>query len=201
YKPEIGLPDVDAMLIINLEGSKATVKEEVAEVISACKQVDAVEVKKASTQEEMDSLWAGRRAVLSAAYRLDDNKAAPNVAGDYGVPIEHVAHMLKEVRRIAKESGIDIVSYSHVGDGNLHGAMVVNVLDEEELARAEKAGEEIYNTVLKLGGTIAPEHGVGASKVKWLKKEQASSYKFMLAIKKIFDPNNIMNPGKLFETP
>jgi len=200
YKPEIGLPDVDAMLIINLEGSKATVNDEVAVVISACKQVNAVEVKKASTQEEMDSLWAGRRAVLSAAYRLDDNKAAPNVAGDYGVPIEHVAHMLKEVRRIAKESGIDIVSYSHVGDGNLHGAMVVNVLDEEELARAEKAGEEIYNTVLKLGGTIAPEHGVGASKVKWLKKEQASSYECMLAMKKMFDPNNIMNPGKLFET-
>ena len=200
YKPEIGLPDVDAMLIINLEGSKATVKEEVAEVISACKQVGAVEVKKASTQEEMDTLWEGRRAVQSAAYRLDDRKAAPNVAGDYGVPIEHVAYMLKEVRRIAKASGIDIVAFSHVGDGNLHSAMVVNVLDEEEMARAQKAGEEIYNTVLKLGGTTAPEHGVGASKLKWLRKEHESSYQSMLAIKKLYDPKNIMNPGKLFET-
>jgi glycolate oxidase len=199
YKPEIGLLDTDAMLIINLEGSQVTVKEEAAEVINACKKVGAIDVKEASRQEEMDSLWAGRRAVLSAANRLDDKKAAPNVAGDFGVPIEHVAHMLKEVRRIAKESGIDIVSYSHVGDGNLHSAMVVNVLDEEELARAEKAGEEIYNIVLKLGGTVAPEHGVGASKVKWLKKEQASSYEYMLAIKRLFDPNNIMNPGKLFE--
>jgi D-lactate dehydrogenase (cytochrome) len=68
------------------------------------------------------------------------------------------------------------------------------------MARAEKVGEEIYNTVLKLGGTTAPEHGVGASKLKWLKKEHTSSYQFMLAIKKLFDPNNIMNPGKLFET-
>ncbi len=199
YQPEIGLPDVDAMLIINLEGSQATVEEEVSAVINTCKQVGAIDVKEASTQGEIDSLWAGRRAVLSAANRLDDNKAAPNVAGDFGVPIEHVAHMLKEVRRIAKESGIDIVSYSHVGDGNLHIAMVVNVLDKEELARAEKAGEEIYNIVLELGGTVAPEHGVGASKVKWLKKEQASSYEYMLATKRLFDPNNIMNPGKLFE--
>jgi FAD/FMN-containing dehydrogenase len=200
YRPEIALPDVDGMLIINLEGGKATVAEELAGVIGCCQKAGAVDVKTASTQEEADTLWAGRRAVLSAIYRLDANRAAPNIAGDYGVPLKRIPDILREIRRIAEESGITIISYGHVGDGNLHTGMSVNVLDEAELARAERAGEAIYEAVLKLGGTTAPEHGVGASKLRWIKEEHHSAYPLMLAIKKLFDPINIMNPGKLFET-
>jgi glycolate oxidase subunit GlcD len=199
YKPEIGLPDVDGMLIINLEGSEATVKEEVAGVVSACQKVGAIEVKAAATQEEADRLWQGRRAVGSAIYRLDPKKAAPNIAGDYGVPIKRLPEILKEVRRITEESGITIVAYGHVGDGNLHTAMAVNILDEEELARAEKAGDAIYEAVLKLEGTTAPEHGIGVSKIRWVQQESQSSYPLMQAIKKVLDPQNIMNPGKIFE--
>jgi len=197
---KIALPDVDGMLIINLEGSKATVTEEVAGVVSCCQKAGAADVKTASTKEEADALWAGRRAVLSAIYRLDANRAAPNIAGDYGVPLKRIPDILREVRRIAEESGITIIPYGHVGDGNLHTGMSVNILDEAELARAEEAGEAIYEAVLKLEGTTAPEHGVGASKLRWIKEEHQSAYPLMLAIKKLFDPNNIMNPGKLFET-
>jgi FAD/FMN-containing dehydrogenase len=107
--------------------------------------------------------------------------------------------MLREVRRIAEESGIPMVAFGHVGDGNLHTHMTVNVLDEEELARAEKAGDAIYEAALKLGGTTTPEHGIGAAKIKWVKEESKSAYPLMLAIKKVFDPQNIMNPGKIFE--
>jgi len=201
YKPEIGLPDVDSMLIINLEGSPATVAEEVARVVGCCRQVGAIDVKAASTKEEADTLWAGRRAVSSAIYRLDAKRAAPNIAGDYGVILKRIPDILRQVRKIAEESGISIISYGHVGDGNLHTGMSVNVLDAAELARAEEAGKSIYEAVLKLEGTTAPEHGIGASKLRWIKEEHQSAYPLMLAIKKLFDPDNIMNPGKLFETP
>lgn len=200
YKPEIALPDVDGMLILNLEGSAATVAEEVAGVVNCCKKVGALDVRTASTKEETDALWAGRRSVLSSIYRLDAKKAAPNIAGDYGVPLKRIAEVLREVRRISKESGITIITYGHVGDGNLHTGMAVNLLDEKELEGAERAGDAIYEAVLKLEGTTAPEHGVGASKLRWIKEENKSSYPLMLAIKKLFDPLNIMNPGKLFET-
>ena len=199
YKPEIALPDVDAILIINLEGSAAAVDEEVGRVVNTCKKVGAIEVKTAATREEADALWAGRRSVGSAIYRLDPKRASPNIGGDYGVPIKRLPEMLREVRRIAEESGIPMVAFGHVGDGNLHTHMTVNVLDEEELARAEKAGDAIYEAALRLGGTTTPEHGIGASKIRWLKEESKSAYPLMLAIKKVFDPHNIMNPGKIFE--
>lgn len=199
YKPELALPDVDAILIFNLEGSEATVTEEVKIVADSCRQAGA-EVKIAATREEADALWMGRRSIGSAVYRLDLNKAAPNIAGDYGVPIKHIPEMLRAVRKISAETGITIASYGHVGDGNLHNRMSVNVLDEDELKKAEKAGDAIYEAALKLGGTTTPEHGIGASKIELVKRESGSSYSLMLAIKKLIDPNNIMNPGKLFET-
>ncbi len=210
YKPEIALPDVDAILIFNLEGSAAAVEEEVDGVVSSCKKAGAIEVKAAATKEEADALWEGRRSVGSAIYRLDPQKAGPNIGGDYGVPIRRLAEMLREVRRIAEESGITMVAFGHVGDGNLHTHMAVNVLDEEELARAEKAGDAIYEAALKLGGTTTPEHGIGAAKIRWvreesksaypwLKQESKGAYPLMLAIKRLFDPQNIMNPGKMTE--
>jgi len=199
YKPEIALPDVDAILIFNLEGSAAAIEGEVAGVASRCKEVGAIEVKTAATKEEADALWEGRRSVAPAIYRLDPQKAGPNIGGDYGVPIKRLPEMLREVRRITEESGITLVAFGHVGDGNLHTHMSVNVLDEEELARAEKAGDAIYEAALRLGGTTTPEHGIGAAKIRWLKQENKSAYPLMLAIKKLFDPQNIMNPGKMFE--
>jgi len=201
YKPELALPDVDAMLFLNLEGSAAAVKEEVAGVVSCCKKVGAIDVKTAATKEEADALWAGRKAVASAISRLDARKAGPNIADDYGVPIKRITEMLREVRRITEESGITIVTYGHVGDGNLHSGMAVNVLDEEELERAKRAGDAIYEAALKLEGTATPEHGIGAAKIRWLKEEHKSSYPLMVAIKKLIDPQNIMNPGKMFEMP
>jgi FAD/FMN-containing dehydrogenase len=155
--------------------------------------------KNRATREEADALWVGRKSVASAISRLDPKKAGPNLADDYGVPIKRLPEMLREVRKIGKEYGITIVTYGHIGDGNLHSGMVVNVLDEEELGRARKAGDAIYETTLRLEGTATPEHGTGAAKIKWLKKEHASCYPLMVAIKKLIDPHNIMNPGKVLE--
>ncbi|GAI41392.1 unnamed protein product, partial [marine sediment metagenome] len=199
YKPEIALPDVEAILILNLEGSAVTVEEEVAGVVGCCQKVGAIDVKTATTKEEADALWAGRRAAGSAVYRLDPKKAAPNIGGDCAVPLKRLPELLREVRRITEESGITAAMYGHVGDGNLHTRIAVNILDEEELARAERVGDKIYEAALKLDGTTAPEHGIGASKIRWLKQGNKSSYPLMLAIKRLIDPHNIMNPGKIIE--
>jgi glycolate oxidase len=198
YKPELALPDVDAILIFNLEGSETTVAEEVKNVAQSCQQAGA-EVKIAESKEAADALWTGRRSIQSAVYRLDPKKAAPNIAGDYGVPIKHIPEMLRTVRKIAEDTGLTIVSYGHVGDGNLHTAMPVNVLDEDELKRAETAGDAIYEAALGLGGTTMPEHGIGASKVDLVKREGCGAYPLMLALKKMIDLDNIMNPGKIFD--
>lgn len=199
YKPEIPLPDVEATLIFNLEGSAVTVEEELAGVARCCKEAGAIDVKTAATKEAADLLWAGRRSLASAMFMLDAKKAAPNIAGDYGVPIRRIPELLREVRKITEESGINLIAFGHVGDGNLHSHVAVNLLDEEEVARALKMGDAIYEIALKLEGTTAPEHGVGRSKIRWLKRENKSAYPLMLALKKMFDPQNIMNPGKVVE--
>ncbi|MDD5093488.1 MAG: FAD-linked oxidase C-terminal domain-containing protein [Dehalococcoidia bacterium] len=199
YKPEIGLPDVEAMLFFNVEGSAAAVKEETEVVINVCEKAGAVEVKTAASKEEADALWAGRKSVASAISRLDPKKAGPNLADDYGVPLTKIPEMLRELRRISAETNIQIATYGHIGDGNLHSGMAVNMLDEEELARGKKAGDMVHEAALRLGGTATPEHGIGAFKIRWLIEEHPTSYPWMQAIKKVFDPQNIMNPGKLFE--
>src|SRR5699024_4894583 len=118
---------------------------------------------------------------------------------DATVPRSEVANMVKAVAAIAQKYNVTICTFGHAGDGNLHPTCMTDLRDTEEMGRVEKALEEIFHHAIELGGTITGEHGIGAMKAPFLHwKLKEAGVDAMQQIKQALDPNNIMNPGKLF---
>lgn len=110
-----------------------------------------------------------------------------------------VTEMLKRLRKISEESGIKIVNFGHAGDGNIHVNIMVDKADIEEYTKGLSLVEKVFQDTLSLGGTISGEHGVGLSKAGYIRMELSKKeIEIMQAIKKVFDPKNILNPGKIF---
>ncbi|THE13291.1 glycolate oxidase subunit GlcD [Bacillus timonensis] len=193
---QIGLPtDAKAILLIEQDGPAEIVKQDIERIIEICKDENAVSVKSAQSEEEADALRTARRAALSALARLKPT----TILEDATVPRSEIAKMVKAIEEIAKKYQLRICTFGHAGDGNLHPTCLTDVRDREEIERVEKAFEEIFETAIELGGTITGEHGVGVMKAPYLEmKLGAAGIAAMQAIKTGLDPNNIMNPGKMF---
>jgi glycolate oxidase len=193
---QIGLPtDVQAVLLIEQDGPPEVVDRDVQKIAEVCKQENAVSIQIAATEEEAMALRTARRAALSAVARLKPT----TILEDATVPRSEIANMVKAINEITEKYQLTICTFGHAGDGNLHPTCATDARDHEEMERVEKAFAEIFEKAIELGGTITGEHGVGAMKapyLEWkLKKEGIAAMK---GIKQAFDPNNIMNPGKVF---
>ncbi|MEH7114023.1 glycolate oxidase subunit GlcD [Neobacillus niacini] len=193
---QIGLPtDVQAVLLIEQDGPPEVVERDIQRIAEVCKQEQAVSIQIAVTEEEAMALRTARRAALSAVARLKPT----TILEDATVPRSEIANMVKAINEITEKYQLTICTFGHAGDGNLHPTCATDARDHEEMERVEKAFAEIFEKAIELGGTITGEHGVGAMKapyLEWkLKKEGIAA---MMGIKKAFDPNNIMNPGKVF---
>lgn len=193
---QIGLPtDVQAVLLIELDGPIEVVKRDMEKIAHLCKQEQAVSVQIAATDAAADDLRTARRSALSALARLKPT----TILEDATVPRSEVAKMVKAINEIAEKYQLNICTFGHAGDGNLHPTCLTDVRDHEEIERVEQAFEEIFVKAIELGGTITGEHGVGIMKAPYLElKLGAGGIAAMKAIKSSLDPNNIMNPGKLF---
>ncbi|MDQ0974945.1 glycolate oxidase [Neobacillus niacini] len=193
---QIGLPtDVQAVLLIEQDGPPEVVERDIAKIAEVCKQENAVSIQIAATEEEAMALRTARRAALSAVARL----APTTILEDATVPRSEIANMVKAINEITEKYQLTICTFGHAGDGNLHPTCATDARNHDEMERVEKAFAEIFEKAIELGGTITGEHGVGAMKapyLEWkLKKEGIAA---MMGIKQAFDPNNIMNPGKVF---
>jgi glycolate oxidase len=193
---QIGLPtDVQAVLLIEQDGPPEVVERDIQKIAEVCKLENAVSIQIAATEEEAMALRTARRAALSAVARL----APTTILEDATVPRSEIANMVKAINEITGKYNLTICTFGHAGDGNLHPTCATDARDHEEMERVEKAFAEIFEKAIELGGTITGEHGVGAMKapyLEWkLKKEGIAA---MMGIKQAFDPNNIMNPGKVF---
>lgn len=193
---KIGLPtDAKAVLLIEQDGSKNEVEKDIEKIAKICGEMDAVTVSIAKDEKEADLLRTARRSALSTIARLRPT----TILEDATVPRSQVAPMVKAINDIAEKYGIQICTFGHAGDGNLHPTIPTDIRNKEEFERVEKAFEEIFEKAVELGGTITGEHGVGAMKAPYLElKLGEGGIQAMKWIKQSFDPNNIMNPGKLF---
>lgn len=193
---KIGLPtDVKAVLLIEQDGTREQVDEDMNAMKELCLKEAAVSVQVAQSEEEANQLRLARRSALSALARLKPT----TILEDATVPRSNIAQMVKAIEEIAKEYDVRICTFGHAGDGNLHPTCLTDVRDKEELERVEKAFEAIFQRSIELGGTITGEHGVGIMKAPYLHlKLGESGIQAMKAIKHSLDPNNIMNPGKIF---
>jgi glycolate oxidase len=193
---QIGLPtNVKAVLIIEQDGPKEIVKRDMDKIAEICKENQAIEVTLAKSLKDAEALTTARRAALSALARLRPT----TILEDATVPRSEIAKMVSAIEEIAKRNQVTICTFGHAGDGNLHPTCLTDIRDKEEMERVEKAFEEIFHKAIELGGTITGEHGVGAMKLPYLHlKVGEAGIDLMRNIKLAFDPNSIMNPGKVF---
>lgn len=193
---KIGLPtDAKAVLLIEQDGDIETVRRDMEKIEAICKNGAAVSVQTAETEEEAFALTEARRSALSALARLKPT----TILEDATVPRSQIASMVKAINEIAETYGLSICTFGHAGDGNLHPTCTTDIRNTEEMERVEKAFAAIFEKAIELGGTITGEHGVGIVKAPYLEmKLKTEGITAMKAIKQALDPQNLLNPGKIF---
>jgi glycolate oxidase len=192
----LGLPrEAEAALLIEVDGDRDLVNRQSRRVVQACEHLGAVGIRTASSPQEAEDLWKARRSISPALFRIRPNK----INEDIVVPRAQIPEAIRRFQDIALRRDLPIVSFGHAGDGNIHVNVMYDQKQAGQEARAHQAVEEIFKAVLELGGSLSGEHGIGLAKASYLSWELDSvSLMVMKKIKNLFDPNRILNPGKIF---
>ncbi len=195
YRPA-GLPlGAGAVLLIDVDGSESDTERDlnrVSEVVEAC---GAQQVLVANTRRQREALWEARRSSFNAM-----SLARPNtIVEDATVPRPRLLDMIKAVRRLAAKHNLQVGIAAHAGDGNLHPRILCDITQEDEMHRVESFIEDLFRETLSLGGTLTGEHGIGTLKAPFLAWQFGEAgVAAMKSIKSALDPNNLLNPGKIF---
>jgi len=184
-----------ALLLLEVDGVPAAVEEEAARVEQACRDAGATEVLRARDEAERAELWRVRRE-MSLSLKM---VAALKFNHDVVVPKGRIPQLFELVARLRREFRLRIPSFGHAGDGNIHVNFMVDPGDADEVARARAAEPVLFAGVVALEGSISGEHGIGFVKAPFLPIElSADEIALMQRVKAAFDPNGILNPGKIF---
>lgn len=189
---EVDLPEgAGAMLMIEVDGSEASIEAAMESVAAAARGDGLLELRTATTAEEITALWATRKALSPALRKI----ASKKINEDVVVPVSRIPALIDGLTALSQKHDVRIVNFGHAGNGNLH----VNLLGEEpDLPRMHAALDAMFDLVLKLEGTLSGEHGVGIEKRPYIAREISSdALDLMRDMKGVFDPGGIMNPGKL----
>ena len=188
-------PGTGALLIVEVDGMPSAVTEEIARVSRACLTHGAIEVAEAKTVADRDQLWKDRRGLSLALRALAPRK----INHDVVVPRGRIPELFQLIEELRAGYHLPIPSFGHVGDGNIHVNLLVDPSDPDALSRAATAERRLFQGVVTLGGSISGEHGIGFAKAPFLGLELSSeTIALMRRLKQVFDPNGILNPGKIF---
>ncbi len=190
----VDLPDeAGALLMIEVDGPEHTLAEASRAVTEAARVDGLVEIVSAGTKEEIEKIWKTRKS-LSPALRT---VAPKKINEDVVVPVSRIPNLIDGLEKLSAETGITIVNFGHAGNGNIHVNLLFNPDDAEQTKRAKLALDGLFDLVLELDGTLSGEHGVGLEKRDYIDREiPAETLALMQAIRRQFDPNGILNPGK-----
>jgi glycolate oxidase len=193
----VGLPtDAGALLFMETDGHPVVVEEEAARMAELARRHGALEVRRATDAAEAARFTAARRSALPALAR----RRPTAILEDVTVPRSELAGMVRAIAEIAQRHRVEVATFGHAGDGNLHPTILTDERDAAEMARVDAAWDEIVAETLRRGGTITGEHGVGLAKKRFLPLQRdPASYALLRAIKRALDPDNLLNPGKIFD--
>ncbi|MBU0485994.1 MAG: FAD-binding protein [Proteobacteria bacterium] len=189
-------PAAESLLIIEVDGNQETVTSQAKNLhIFLKNEPDLLSVRQAQDEAERAALWSARRAISPSAFKLKPHKISEDVV----VPRSKIAELVTFTETLAAEQQTTIFTFGHAGDGNIHVNIMLDKNNSEELARGLIAKKKLFTQVLNLGGTLSGEHGIGITKSEYLAMElDENSLELMKGLKNLFDPLNILNPGKIF---
>jgi glycolate oxidase len=184
-----------ALLLIEVDGDKTLATKEAKRVEEICARKGALEFRSASRLKDSERLWEARRNVSQSVYKLRPDK----ISEDIVVPRSRMAEFIGFLEDTARAYDLPMAAYGHAGDGNIH----VNILFDEkvhgQMETAQAAVKRLFSKVIEMKGTLSGEHGVGVTKAPFIEMEISRPVlELMMRLKKAFDPNGILNPGKIF---
>ncbi|NPB06073.1 MAG: FAD-binding protein [Aquificae bacterium] len=194
FKP-LELPEVEALLLVELDGWPAALKQEALLAEKLLKE-EGARVRRASNAKESEELWLARKSLGPALGRIKSGKINEDVV----LPRSAIAEALPLFKEVGRKYGLEVVVFGHVGDGNLHVNLLYEKEDPEQERRAEEAVNEVFEIALSFNGSITGEHGVGLTKKAFLGRQLGPEGLALLkGVKRLFDPKNLFNPGKLLD--
>lgn len=192
---DMALPEGRAMILVETDGyTEGECTYQLDVVIQCFQKNHAAVIRRAESAEEAEELWRARKTVGSAAAKLRTN----NVSEDVTIPVSRVPELLTGVADIVERYGLPFVIFGHAGDGNLHPRIMFDRADPGQVQKLESAVEAIFRLTCSLGGTLSGEHGIGLAKAPFMALEHDPvAMDLMRSLKRLIDPGNILNPGKL----
>lgn len=196
FYPSGLLTDKAAALFLEVDGYLPSLQYQQDKIIELCKKCGASEVKYSQTNEEAQRLWTSRRSSFGACAKLKPNVVAEDVV----VPREKIADLVDGIKKICDINNLIVCIMGHIGDGNVHPNIPLDLKNDKDVKNYAKAKDEIHQLAIDLGGTLSGEHGIGCEKAKYMTKAiDDVTLEYMRKIKKVFDEKNILNPQKIFE--
>ena len=197
---DLGLPEVEAVLLYEADDMvKEAVDYQIDAMQKVCKKHNGTGLTSSYDPKERAKIFLGRKKLFPALSKFSDVLSSTSLADDMAVPYSKMAETAKKIHEIADRNNIIMTAYGHCGSGCMHTKILMEPTRQDQWESARKAVAEIYEYVRSVKGTTSAEHGIGISKASAFKAEKSDSLDLMRNIKKAFDPNNILNPGKLMD--
>jgi glycolate oxidase len=189
------LPDADAVILAETDGyTREETEFQMARILEIFRSNGATDVQEAASAAEAENLWKLRKSVGSAASKLGPN----NVSEDVAIPVSRLPDLLSGISAIVKKHGLPFVIFGHAGDGNIHPRVMYDRADPVQRSKVREVAEEIFKLSCGMGGTLTGEHGVGIAKAPFMALEHdPAAMGMMRSLKRLIDPRNILNPGKM----
>ena len=198
YRPDLGLPEGEAVLFIEIEGTPGHVGAAAQEAEGIARRRASV-TRLAEDEGAIERLWAARAGLAAAAALAHPYKHRVFAGEDLAVPLSEIPRTIRRARELAAECGIAVLFYGHFGDGNVHSAILIDPADADEVRRADLLAHRLHVLALEVGGTVTGEHGTGAVRQPYMRAEHGAALDVMQRVKDALDPKGILNPGKIFE--
>ncbi|MSU90405.1 FAD-binding protein [Rhodobacteraceae bacterium 2CG4] len=189
-----GYPDVEALLIVEVEGSEAEIDAQLARIKTIADRHSPTEWRESRSAEESAAIWLGRKSAFGAMGQINDYMCL-----DGTIPVSQLPHVLGRIGALSKEYGLEVANVFHAGDGNMHPLILFDANAPGQLETCEALGAEILKLCVEVGGCLTGEHGVGVEKRDlMLTQYTAADIEAQLRVKDVFDPNWLLNPAKVF---
>jgi len=189
-----GYPDVEALLIVEVEGSPDEIAYQLDKISDIARRHDPAELRESTSPEESARIWAGRKSAFGAMGQINDYLCL-----DGTIPVSQLPYVLQQIRELSGQYGLDVGNVFHAGDGNMHPLILFDANKTGDLQKAEAMGADILKLCVKVGGCLTGEHGVGVEKRDLMQVQYTpADITAQMAIKDVFDPAWLLNPAKVF---